>query len=46
MKPLLNQLNKKFDKNVQKILFYLLNDIYINMFKIIYKIHQTYYNII
>ena len=44
MKPLLNQLNNKFDINVQKYLFYLLDDIYINMSKIIYKIQQTYYN--
>ena len=43
MKPLLDQLNNKFDKNVQKDLFYLLDDIYINMFKIIYNIQQSYY---
>ena len=42
MKPLLNQLNNKFDKNVQKDLFYLLDDLYINMSKIIYKIQQSY----
>ena len=40
MKPLLNQLNKNFDKNIQKIFFYLLNDIYINMFKIIYRYNK------
>ena len=43
MKPLLNRLNNKFDKNVQKDLFYLLDDIYINMSKIIYNIQQSYY---
>ena len=42
MKPLLNQLNNKFDINVQKDLFYLLDDLYINMSKIIYKIQQSY----
>lgn len=46
MKPLLDQLNNKFDKNVQKDLFYLLDDIYINMTNIIYKIQRSYYNLL